>query len=206
MPSNNTVYVTNPGIGTVTIFSFANGVLTQLNGLSPVFSGAGATGMAVDSSGRFLYVANSSAINPPPNSTTNGNISGFNIDPNTGALTPMTGSPFTAIGGSGPTELALSPSGTLLYATTPGSADAIWCFNINATTGQLSAVPGSPFSLPAGATFAVFDPTGGYFFIGNTSGSAIEGYTYNSSDGALTPIPGSPFALGTGPGKMVFSE
>jgi 6-phosphogluconolactonase len=206
IPSTNIVYVSNPGIGTVTIFSFSSGVLTQLYGLSPVISGAGATGLAVDASGQFLYVANPSAINPPPYSTTTGNISAFNINQTTGALTPVPGSPFTAIGGSGPTELTVDPSGTYLYASTPGTGDSIWCFIINSTTGQLTPASNSPFSVAAGAAFAVFDPTGSFFYIGNSSGKAIDGYTYNSSTGGITAIPGSPFNIGAAPGKIVFTE
>ena len=206
MPSTNVVYVSNPGIGTVTIFSFSNGVLTQLYGLSPVISGAGATGLAADASGQFLYVANSSAVNPPPYSTTTGNISAFNINQTTGALTPVPGSPFTATGGSGPTELTVDPSGTYLYASTPGTGSSIWCFIIDSTTGQLTPASNSPFSVEAGAAFAAFDPTGSFFFIGNSSGKAIDGYTYNSSTGGIMAIPGSPFNIGVAPGKIVFTE
>lgn len=205
LPTGNFVYVTNPGIGTVTIFSFSNGILTQQQGISPVISGAGANGLAVDSSGRFLYVANSEAANPPPYTTTTGNISAFNIDPTTGGLTPVLGSPFVTPNGSNPTELAVDPSGTFLYTSAPSSADSIACFTIDSTTGQLTAVPSSPFSVAAGGQFALFDPDGGYFYIGNASG-AIEGYTYNLTTGALTQIKYSPFNLGTAPGKMVFSE
>jgi 6-phosphogluconolactonase len=203
-PAGNSVYVTNPGIGMVTAFSFANGILTQLH-TSPVFSGLGATGLAVDASGRFLYVANPTAPNAPPYTSTNGNISGFDIDPNSGALTKILGSPFTATGGSGPTQLAIDPGGKFVYATTPGSSDSIWCFTIDSTTGQLTAVPSSPFSLPAGELFAVFDPAGGHFYIGSSSG-AIEGYSSNPSTGVLTTVPSSPFSTGTAPGKMVFSD
>ena len=205
MPSGNVVYVSNPGIGAVSTFSFSNGVLTQIVD-SPVFSGAGATGLAVNAGGKFLYVANTSARNPPPYTVTTGNISGFSIDPTTGGLTPLLSSPFAAVGGSGPTQLAIDPSGQFLYSSTPGTADSIWCFTINSTTGQLTAVPNSPFSLAAGSTFASFDPTGGHFYLGNSANSVIEGYAYNPSTGALTAITGSPFALATSPGKMVFSQ
>jgi 6-phosphogluconolactonase len=205
-PSGNFVYVSNPGIGTITIFSFSNGVLTQLPSLSPVRSGAGATGMAFDSGGRFLYVANSSAVNMPPYTVTTGNISAFSIDSASGAITQILGSPFVASSGVGPTELAVDPGGKFLYATTPGSADSIWCFTIDPTSGQLTAVPSSPFSLAAGGEFALFDPNGGYFYIGDSSSTSIQGYTYNSSTGALTAITGSPFSTGTAPGKMVLSQ
>jgi 6-phosphogluconolactonase (cycloisomerase 2 family) len=203
-PSGKFVYVTNPVIGAVTIFTFSNGVLTEL-AQSPVFSGAGAAALAIDSGQRFLYVVNPSATNPFV--TTLGNISGFNIDPNTGDLTEMLGSPFTSTvgNGSGPTAIAVDPSGRFVYAVTPGSSDSVWCFSINATNGQLTAVTTSPFSLSAGGVFAFFDPNGSYLYIGGPTG--VSGYTYNLSTGALTAISGSPFSTaGTAPGEMVLSE
>jgi 6-phosphogluconolactonase len=202
-PSGKFVYVTNPTLGMVTAFSFSNGALTPAPG-SPVFSGAGALGLAVDASERFLYVAN--PAQPNPLLTNTGNISGFNIDSGTGALTPILGSPFTSAFGSGPTKLTVDPSGRFLYAVTTESSYSIWCFAITSTNGQLVAVAKSPFSLAAGALFALFDPSGNYFYIGSSVGNGIEGYTYDPSTGAPTVISGSPFSTGTAPGKMVFSE
>ncbi len=205
-PSGKFVYVTNPGLGMVTAFTFSNGVLQQMP-TSPVLSGAGAFGLAVDGSGRFLYVANPSAPNPSLNTT--GNISGFDIDPNTGALTQMLGSPFTSgtsTVSSGPSALTLDPFGRFIYATAAGSSYSIWCFMITPTNGQLVPVTNSPFSLAAGGLFALIDPSGNYFYTGTQSGNGIAGYTYNSSTGAPTAISGSPFSTGTPPGKMVLSE
>jgi 6-phosphogluconolactonase len=216
-PSGKFVYVTNPGIGMVTAFTFSNGVLTQVPATpavpgSPYFSGKGAFGLAVDGSERFLYVANPLASNPPPFSSTIGNISGFNIDSATGALTPITGSPFTSTvgAGTGPSALTVDPSGRFVYAVTEGSSFAIWCFAITPTNGptngQLVAVTNSPFSLAAGGLFALIDPSGNFLYIGSQTGNGIEGYTYNPSTGAPTVITGSPFSTGTAPGKMVLSE
>jgi 6-phosphogluconolactonase (cycloisomerase 2 family) len=204
-PSGKFVYVTNPGIGMVTAFTFSNGVLTQLP-TSPVSSGAGAFGLAVDGSEKFLYVANPAASNPPPFSSTIGNISGFNIDPGTGTLSTIQGSPFTATNGKGPSAVTVDPSGRFVYATTPGSSFSIWCFAITPSTGQLVAVTNSPFSLTAGGLFALFDPSGNRLFIGSQDAHGIAGYTYDPSTGAPTAITGSPFSTGTAPGKMVFSE
>ena len=203
-PSGKFVYVTNPGIGMVTAFSFSNGVLTQLP-TSPVPSGAGAIGLAVDGSERFLYVANPSASNPPPSSTT-GNISGFNIDPSTGALGTMPGSPFTATNGKGPSAVTVDPSGRFVYATTTGSSFSIWGFTISATNGQLVAATNSPFSLTAGGLFALIDPSGNYLYIGSQDANGIAGYTYDPSTGAPTAITGSPFSTVAAPGKMVLSQ
>ena len=94
--------------------------LTSGAWVSGLFRGAGAFGLAVDASERFLYVANPSASNPPPYASTIGNISGFNIDSDTGALTPMLGSPFTATTGNGPTAITVDPSGRFVYAIDPG--------------------------------------------------------------------------------------
>jgi 6-phosphogluconolactonase (cycloisomerase 2 family) len=212
--SGQFVYVTNPEIGMVTGFSFANGVLSLVPG-TPVSSGqgGGALGLAVDGSDQFLYVTNPSATNPPPNQSTIGNISGFNIDRTSGALTPILGSPFTStVGGAGPTTIAIDPTGRLVYAVTPGSIFSVWCFEITYPNGQLVAVTDSPFSVAAGGLFALFDPSGRFFYIGSAIG--IEAYTYDPSTGALAPIycsssshtGCSPFSTLTVPGKMVFSE
>jgi 6-phosphogluconolactonase len=202
-PSGKFVYVTNPGIGMVTAFSFSNGVLTQLP-TSPVSSGAGAFGLAVDGSEHFLYVANPAASNPPPSST-RGNISGYTIAGD-GTLTPILGSPFTVTNGNGPSAVAVDPSGRFVYATTPGSSFSVWCFTITPTNGQLVAVTNSPFSLTAGGLFALFDPSGNYLYIGSQDANGIAGYTYDPSTGAPTAIAGSPFFTVAAPGKMVLSE
>ena len=217
-PSGKFVYVTNPGIGMVTAFSFcppqmasepqcsgATSILAPVPG-SPFFSGAGASGLAVDATERFLYVANAAASNPAPYQSTTGNISGFNIDSATGVLSPILGSPFTSTQGAGPTALTVDPNGRFVYAATTGSSYSIWCFTITSTNGQLVAAASSPFSLAAGGLFALIDPLGDFFYIGSSSASGIAGYTYNSSTGAPTTIANSPFSTGTAPGKMVFSE
>ena len=218
-PSGNFVYVTNPGIGMITAFTFSSsdGTLTPLPN-SPFSSlpggGGGAFGLAVDGSQQFLYVTNPSASNSPPNQATIGNISAFSIAPSTasipGALTPILGSPFTAATGGGPSAIAVDPGGKFVYATTTGSSSSIWCFAITPTTGQLVAAKNSPFSLSAGGLFALFDPTGNYFYIGSQVGKGIAGYTYSASTGLPTAIAGSPFSTGTptptAPGKMVLSR
>jgi 6-phosphogluconolactonase (cycloisomerase 2 family) len=214
-PSGKFVYVTNPRIGMITAFTFSSsdGTLTQLAN-SPFSSlpggGGGAFGLAVDGSEQFLYVTNPSASNDPPNAATISNISAFSIAPSTasipGVLTPILGSPFTAANGVGPSAIAVDPGGKFVYATTTGSTSSIWCFAITPTTGQLVAAKNSPFSLSAGGLFALFDPTGNYFYIGTQVGNGIAGYTYNPSTGTPTAIAGSPFSTGTAPGKMVLSR
>jgi 6-phosphogluconolactonase (cycloisomerase 2 family) len=204
-PAGNLVYVSNGSSqnGTVTAFTFdsSTGALTEVAG-SPFYSGAGASALAVDNSGEFLYVANSSATNSNPNVT--GNISAFNINPTTGVLTPVSGSPFAPPIGSGPQTLVAVPNSQLLFATTPGSSYSIWCFTINSLTGQLTTVDNSPFSQTAGGSFAVVDTNGSYFFIGSAQSKGIAAYTYDSNTGQPTAVLDSPFSTqGQIPGQMV---
>jgi 6-phosphogluconolactonase (cycloisomerase 2 family) len=201
-PSGDLVYVSNSGVGTVTGFTFSatTGELVSIG--PPYFSGAGASGLAVDNTGTHLYVANTSAINNPPTSV--GNISGFNINQTQGAsygtLSPITGSPFTATAGSGPSALARSPN-NFLFATTPGGTYSVWVFSI-ASSGALTPTINSPFSVASGGLFALLDNSGSFLYIGSPTG--IQGYTTDQNTGQPVVITGSPYSTnGTSPGKMV---
>ena len=66
---------------------------------------------------------------------------GDSIDPSTGALTPMAGSPFFfQSGGNMPTFIALDPSGKFAYVINNGMVVA---FAIDAATGALSVIGGT---------------------------------------------------------------
>jgi 6-phosphogluconolactonase (cycloisomerase 2 family) len=79
----------------------------------------------------FLYTAN----------VQDGTISAFTADDSTGALTPVSGSPYVA--GASVAGLAASPY--FLYAADP-QAETITAYTIDGNTGALSPIPGSPFS------------------------------------------------------------
>jgi 6-phosphogluconolactonase len=84
--------------------------------------------------GRFVYfpIANGVAV--------------FAIDPSSGSLKRVKGSPFKA--GSG-NHLAINPSGKFLYVANATTND-VSGFTVNATNGALTPVAGSPFA--AGTT------------------------------------------------------
>jgi len=65
-----------------------------------------------------------------------GTISAYTIDPGSGALSPVSGSPF----GSGGGTLAIDPSGKYLYL---GTFKGVQSYNINSTTGALSLGSGT---------------------------------------------------------------
>ena len=195
-PSGKFVYVTNPSIGFITAFTFAGGVLSPVPG-SPFASGRGVSAVAVESGEHFLYAANTIA----------NTISGFAIDSTTGALTAVPGSPFSSAAGTGPSAMSMDTANKFLYVATQGSADSIWAFTWNTTTGTLTAASNSPFNLlSGGGLFLLMEPNGGFFYIGNQSGSNIVAYQYSSGNAAPTAVTGSPFSIGSAPGKMVIAH
>lgn len=98
-----------------------------------IAAGTNPTAVVQVLSGRFLYVANKDS----------NNVSGYSIDPNTGALAAVAGSPFTS--GTGPTSLGFDATNNLLLVGNNGSA-SVSIYTINTTTGVLTVV-GSPTNL-----------------------------------------------------------
>jgi len=79
---------------------------------------------ALDSSGQFLYVPDQSGAG----------LLGYAVDPNTAALTLVNGSPFSP---GEISEVIANPAGPQIYLERSGGA--INLFNLNATTGALTA-------------------------------------------------------------------
>lgn len=100
-----------------------------------------------------------------------------------GAPTPVAGPP------SG-RDMKIYPGGTFLYVSDFDSG-SVFGFSIDRSTGLLTRLSGSPFSLPNrsgnGGPIAI-DP-GGKFLFSSTAGGAIGSFTINSQTGFLTPGP-----------------
>lgn len=120
---------------------------------------------AVDPTGKFVYV--SAAV--------------FKLDPSTGSMTQTPGS-FPVL------PLAFDPFGRFLYASEVTNASAIDGFAIDSTSGALTLVPGSPFTVQLGLGDVAVDPSG-HFLV-----TALESsFSINQTTGALTPVqPGMP--------------
>jgi 6-phosphogluconolactonase (cycloisomerase 2 family) len=142
-------------------------------------SGTSADPIGIVDTGTFVYTALSNA----------GSIAGFSVDSQTGALlTLVTSAALPA--GITPTYLALA--GNYLYVLgLNGQNDGfIYGYSINATTGKLTSVTGSPFG-SEGMTLTT-DVTGQYVYLSTFDG--IQGYAVNSTNGYLTPISPNGFA------------
>ena len=134
----------------------------------------------------FAYVANFNS----------NNVSAYTINPATGALIGVAGSPFTA--GWDPAWMTVDPTGKFVYVANAAD-DNVWAYTTNSGTGALTAVAGSPFSAGLAPRGVTVDPTGKFAYVANYSSNNVSAYTINSATGALTAIPGSPFAGGSAP-------
>jgi len=91
--------------------------------------------MAIDPTGRFLYVP----------STTLDNVWVHAIDADSGVLTPVPGSPFPA--GTTPNAVAVDPSGQFVYVSNYQSSN-VSGYVIDPGSGALTPISGSPPLLP----------------------------------------------------------
>lgn len=143
----------------------------------------------------FAYVANFGS----------NNVSGFTINPDTGALTAVPGSPFAA--GPTPTFVTVTPSGQFLYVAnegaTPGTG-SISAYVIDAATGTLVPVSGSPFPDGSFPVVTAVDPSGQFLYVAHCASAgcniggmgSVSAFTIDGATGALTPVAGSPFSGG----------
>ncbi len=198
-PSANFLYASNSNdpMGSISAYVIdpTTGALTEIAG-SPFATQAGFPGpsrLAIEPGGKFLYVGLGGSVNA------NHFVAAFSIDPSTGALTPVPGSPFST--GRGSFSVAVDQSGMYLY-TANAFDNTISAFAIDTGTGALSSVSGSPFTTGAvgGFPFALaLDPAGMFLYTANQGSDNISGLSIDVTTGALTLISGSPFAGVTNP-------
>jgi 6-phosphogluconolactonase len=189
-PVGNFAYVTSAG-GLVDQFTVgSDGALTALGTPVPAAVGGSlATGIAIDPSGHFAYVAEPVL----------GIVAQFTIGAD-GTLTAMSTPSVTA--GSGPTFMEMHPGGRFAYIVNEGDG-SVSQYTIDAATGSLVAM--TPPSVPTGGptpTFAAIDPTGKYFITLDDQDNLLSEFSIGT-DGALTPIVTSALT-GAGPGLASF--
>lgn len=149
----------------------------------------------------FLYVGNVGGSLSFPST-----ISGYSIDPNSGALTALAGSPFTPSpypSSTIPGPMGMDSLGRFLYVAnapvpnTSPSCQSCTTFDGFApnSSGDLVPLAGSPLSTTVPNAF-VGDPTGNIFYNsggpGASQGTDIVTMLIDANSGALTPIADSP--------------
>ncbi len=187
-PQPQFVIVANQTSNNVSVFAIdaGSGALTQVPG-SPFAAGSYPNSVAIDPNGKFAYVVNQTYP------YYQGNVSAYAINPASGVLTPMEGSPVFDSTGE-PYGVAVDPTGKFLY--TPGVfSDVVSGYTISPTGGGLTQMPGYFWTSGEPEGIAI-DPTGKFVYAPNTASNDVSAYTINSSSGALTQIAGSPFPSG----------
>jgi 6-phosphogluconolactonase (cycloisomerase 2 family)/environmental stress-induced protein Ves len=198
-PLGKFAYVANNGdsINPSTVSAYAinasTGALTEVSG-SPFGAGFNPYSVSVDPTGKFVYVANDGS----------NSVSAYTINSGTGVLTQINcgggagcvGAGFAA--GQNPRSVSIDPSGKFLYVANKTTSD-VSAYAINAGTGALTQVTGSPFATGGtGARSLTVDPSGKFLYVANDSSGNVSAFTINSGTGALTAVGGSPFASGSG--------
>ena len=136
-------------------------------------------------------------------------IFGFQVNEVTGALTALPGFPIDTGGNGAPItaseHLAYDPANARLFALNEGSK-TISAFNVNLTTGGLTALPYSPFNLGSGIwNCLAVHPDGSPLVAGDSGGNFLA--SFNVTANSATQAAGSPFATGTGdPFSCAFSR
>jgi 6-phosphogluconolactonase len=172
--SHDYVYAAIPAVSQIAIYREDpnSGILTQLDN-TPVAAGPAVQALVLHPSKKFLYAANSAESD----------ISLFTIATD-GVLTEVT--PRTPVSNgteaTTPMMLAMDPGGAYLYVGNAGAAfPSVSVFSINSTSGQLTQISGSPFTIGISPLNMALAPNGGVLYItGAGSPGYIEAYTISS--------------------------
>ena len=158
---------------------------------SPLFSTLAAflVVMVAPLHAQFIYVAN----------TNSNNVWGYSLGAN-GALTPVSGSPFTA--GRDPASVAVDPTAKFVYVVNEDIPGSVSAYSISAN-GALTTVPGSPFAAGNEPESVAVDPKAKFVYVANEQDNTVSAYKIGGNSRALTPISGSPFAAGPGSDSVV---
>jgi len=186
-PSGKFLYAisNNTTVNTISIFSInSNGSLTPITGSPfPMAINGTAYSVAVHPSGNFLYVSFPGTEQ----------IAAWSINTSTGATTVVPGSPFPSglTNGDAPNSLLVTPSGGFLYALS--GATTVFGYSIDANSGALNPINGSPFTLSSASDYFAIDPSSQFVYAAYTN--TVAGFDINASTGVLTPFNASPVSV-----------
>ena len=189
-PSGKFAYVVNLGTASESVSEYAiNPATGALTSVGEVRTRGQAVSIALSRSTtavaytpKFAYVANN----------VSNDVSGFSINPNTGVLTPVSGSPFPS--GMAPFGVTIAPAGKFAFVTNGGNG-TVSAYLIDPNSGALTSVTGSPFAMQGASQLGTpaVDSSGRFLYVPTYTSRQVFGYSIDQTKGSLTPIPGSPF-------------
>lgn len=218
-PDGKTMFIVNAG-GTVTAYTIKADATLAASG-NGVNAGQTPVALAVDPAGKFLFVANQGTSS----NVTSGTISVFAISGTT--LSPPKNFPTELpadVSGSGPSAVAVSPTGNYLYVANQFSNNVqSYSFDASGALNRIGTYPagtnpsGLAFSRCAGlasntvtASCTVADDNN--LFVSNSGSNNISIFsaciqvsaTCSAPNGTLTELSsGSPVAAGVGPATIL---
>jgi 6-phosphogluconolactonase len=147
----------------------------------------GPVSLAMSPTAPFLFAVNQ----------TSGDVTAYTVDPGTGSLGVLSGSPFPIQPASHPSSVAISPTGNFLFVAN-ATEGTIAVFSIGGN-GAL-AQTGIPTSVGVGATptSIAVEHSGRFLYVADPAHNAVLGFSIQTG-GALSPINGSPFLAGAAP-------
>jgi 6-phosphogluconolactonase (cycloisomerase 2 family) len=199
-PSNTFLYAgTTNGIYVYAINS--NGSITVQNSGSAAAQDVIATAMQVDSTGNYLLaVGISTSLQAQA-------IGIYQIDPTTGLLTALTGSPLGLYTGTTATPTVVAPTGMLITANSSFVYVSLGTLGVQVLTlgtgGALSIGTAPTFLPPLSTSTSPADyglasnPSSTFLFVAEINTGLRE--LSIGTNGTLNEISGSPYAVGTGP-------
>jgi 6-phosphogluconolactonase (cycloisomerase 2 family) len=112
----------------------------------------------------------------------------YTIDPVTGALGSIPGSPFPAA--REPVAAAVDPTGRFVYVACQNGPilGGVSAYSIDAFSGALTQIAGSPFPAGPEPSSVVVDPSGRFVYVSNQSTDTTFEFAIDAVTGGLTQI------------------
>jgi 6-phosphogluconolactonase (cycloisomerase 2 family) len=188
-PNGNFLYVVNfGGANDVSLYSIdpATGVPTA--GAAQASGGNSSQSLLFSQDGSVLFASY----------TNSADVTSNTVNPTTGALAAVGGSPFAA--GAFNRQLALTPDESFLYV--PSRNDSNFRIYSNAA-GVLTQTGASPFAGVGQVQGAVVSPDGNFLYTGQQTANNIVGHSLDPATGNPTVLAGGPVAA-AGPQNLFF--
>ncbi|MGC3979696.1 MAG: beta-propeller fold lactonase family protein [Steroidobacteraceae bacterium] len=195
--------------GAVDTFSVDDATGALILASSVIYNGNSATQPVLSKAGNFLYFGYTTSTykRAPVDVSYSQWLTAYSVDSSTGNLSAVAGVPYN-IYNSGYTlsPLAIHRSGEYIYLFSSVSSEpgSISVFASDNNTGQLSAIPNSPFAT-GGNGFSI-SPTGKFLMVGYTdTNKGINVFGIDAATGTLTATtPSAPTVSGVSPSKIAF--
>jgi 6-phosphogluconolactonase len=197
-PDGRFAYVPNGDSGDISAYSLdqTSGALTPLAG-SPIAVGAAGTAtrhllpVMIDRTGKIALVADPNGPFVSAMEPQHDNLYAYTIDTASGALIPVSGSPF-ATGGNIPLSITLHPTAQVAYVvnlTAQAGSDQynVSAYALDPTAGSIAPVSGSPFLSQQRFPQGLIVTPDGKFAYESVQGLGFSGFAIDPS-GALTRI------------------